>query len=102
MKKIISMVLALILVISLCGCTIDVNVNYNYKEKTETRTEELIDNIKPEASMNPIVEETHINEVLPGPVAISTPMPTQIQYNWQNVKADPDSSLGFEIDPYLG
>ena len=102
MKKFISMVLALILVISLCGCTIDVNVNYNYKEKAEIKTEEPIVNIEPEASMNPITEETDMNEVLPGPVAISTPMPTQIQYNWQNVKADPDPYLGFEIDPYLG
>ena len=69
MKKIISMVLALILVISLCGCTIDVNINYNYKEKTEMKAEEPVNDLNS-------IEQINQSEDLPGPVSIST----QTQY----------------------
>ena len=97
MKKIISMVLAFILVFCLCGCTIDVNCNCNCgcKEKTEMKVEEPVNNIE---SANDINQVEVTNENLPGPVSI----PTQTQYNWQNIKADPDPWLGFDRDPYLG
>ena len=90
MKKIISMVLALILVISLCGCTIDVNVNYNYKEKTEMKTEEPVNDLNS-------IEQINQSEDLPGPVSIST----QTQYNGQHINTNPNTQATFELDPYL-